>query len=198
MHITVYEDAQRFTFEDPTSDNLCQVLGYAYDLASHARQAVYLLAFEVDARGLGDLSTAGGRGNLVVRLGPEDAGAKRFEYGRDVVLWKPGSRQWAYDVMSTHWQDRHLWWGLLTDQRDTREVAQSIAEAWPDGYSTRSLQDLLHTVSPERVLVLLACEGSFIDGRTQPECWDTARLLLARITGVDLDVIDGTSNPKGG
>lgn len=187
MQITIYEKDRRFTFENPRSANICQVVDYAYALADRACQSVYVLAFEVDAR---DLSTEGCDGELAIYFGREDAALRNFGYGDGVVIWKPGSKQWTRDLMSAHWHEAHLWWGILVDRRDVSTVAQAIGEVWPSGYTAATLHDLLDTVSPDRALVLLACEGSFIDGTAQPEYWKSARSLLACIAGANLDVVD--------
>jgi len=183
MEVTVYKSSQRFTFEDPRAEDICSVVGFAYDVAERVGQSVYVLAFETDGRQLGEPLADVGLGERgVIRLGRDDAVPRRFEYGGDVVLWMPPEEQWTCDLMGAHWEQRYIWWGLLTDQRERAPVALSIAHLWPRGYRLGNLHALLSTVSRERKLVLLACEGSFIDGKVLPECWNIAFPRLAELT----------------
>ena len=182
METSVCDMSQQFTFEDVHPEDICGVLGFAHDVAEHADQTVYVLAFEVDGRQLGDpfADVDWGPGRAI-RLGRDDAVSKRFEYGSEVVVWRASSRQWARDLIAGHWREYYMWWGVLADRRGILAVARSVSDTWPRVHG--DLHALLHTVSRDRALALLACEGHLIDGRAFSDCWGVARELLAGLAG---------------
>jgi len=188
MRTTVNDVSSQFTFQSLHPGDLCSVVGFAYDMAERVGQAVYVLAFEIDGRQLGDSVGDSGWGDRAIRLGGEDVVPRQFRYGRDAVLWRPHNRQWACDLIAGHWRESYIWWGMLADQRGIAEVANSVSSLWPHGYG--NLGSLVHTVSPERKLVLLSCEGSYIEGRVVSDCWETARKVLAAIAGEALEVFE--------
>jgi hypothetical protein len=180
------------------SSDITHVVRFVYDVAERVSQAVYVLAFEISGRSVGDPLLEDSGGEQLVYLGREDAGSvESFGIGGDVVVWTPHSEEWARELVAGHWHHWDICWGMLVDERDTRQVARGVRALWPRGYAKGDLGELIHTVAPERRLAMLSYDGSWFDGKVFLDCWAMVRPLLEKIPGARLEIYDGVSANDG-
>lgn len=185
-----------FAINRLTPEDIPSVVGFAYRVAESVEQHVYVAVFSSDGRTVGGPPLAGPRSNAIVRLGNESAPrVKWFGAGRDIVLWRPPSREWSCELIARHWSRQpQVCWGVLVDRRDIEGVASNLQLTWPRRHAVGDHIDLLEsTIGPYRKLAMLSYDGCWFSGKASPDCWDFVRSLLVEISRGDLEVYEDTS-----
>jgi hypothetical protein len=198
MVIDVFPESARFAFEHLDSSDITRVVRFVYDVAKRVSQAVYVLALEISGPSVGDPLLEDAGSEHLVYLGREDApSVEWFGVGADVVVWTPHGEEWACELVARQWHQRQICWGMLVDERRTREVARDVRALWPRGSANGDPGELIHTVASERRLALLSYDGSWFDGKAFPDCWAMVRPLLENIPGARLEIYDPESADDG-
>jgi hypothetical protein len=179
-----------FEFSGLVSSDIPRVVRFAYQVAQHVGQSVYVLAMEVEGRRIAGPPLEGPAEGAVVRLGRVDAACVDWlGVGDDIVLWRPTSEQWASELIGRHWErDRQAGWGILVDARDTEAVVINLQAVLPRRRGGDDLARLYSSVGPERPLAMLSHDGIFFLGKAAGECWDIVLGLLKEISGGQLEV----------
>jgi len=192
MVVGIFPESAQFTLESLDPPDIARVVSFAYDVAKRVSQAVYVLAFEINGRSVGDRFLEDSERKQLVYLGREDAAnIDWFGVGNDIVVWRPHSEEWACDLIQQNWwEQRQVCWAVLVDGRDTENVGHDLQQTWPRGYAKGDLHDLIDTVAPERGLAMLSYDGSFFSGKAFSESWQTAFDLLKEISAAKLKIWD--------
>jgi len=193
MPVIEITEANLFVLSVSEPDDIPLTVRFAHRVAEEVGQNLYVAAFSVDGRALGSSVPEGSRKRSIVFLGRQDAiRVKRFDGGKEIVLWQPPDGAWLSQLIGSHWDyHEHMCWGLFVDRRDTAEVACDLQATWSQRHRFGDHSNLLEsTVGPERKLAMLSYDSYSFFGKASPDCWDFVRSLLKEISGGSLDVYD--------
>jgi hypothetical protein len=132
------------------------VAHFVYEVGDIVGETPYVAAFSVDGRAASGSVLERLRDKAPVRIGREDAvRLKRFDGGKEVVVWLPPDEDWTCDLLSQHWDHHeHMCWGLFVDGRALQDVAQDLHATWPRRHAHGDHSKLLEsTVGPDRKLL---------------------------------------------
>jgi len=179
------------------SEDMALVVQFTYRVAERAGQTPYVAAFAIDGRALGGPPLEGPRDRAVVHVGREDAiHVKRFDGGKNIVLWVPPSEEWMCEVIVQHWdRHEHICWGVFVDSRPLDDVARNLQATWPRRHAFGDHLTLLHsTVGVDRRMAMLSYDSEWFSGKVFADTWGFVKSLLTEISGGNVEVQDDTDD----